>query len=57
MLGEDENYFAQEAKVFECFAEQVQKAIDSIGYTDIYVDATHLNPKGREKIFGSFRFV
>ena len=50
MLGEDENYFAQEAKVFECFAEQVQKAIDSIEYTDIYVDATHLNPKGREKI-------
>ena len=50
MLGEDENYFAQEAKVFECFTEQIQKAIDSIEYTDIYVDATHLNPKGREKI-------
>lgn len=50
MLKEGQDYFAQETKVFECFTEQVQKAIDSTEYTDIYVDATHLNPKGREKI-------
>lgn len=50
MLGEDDAYFAHEDAVFDEFIKQIQKAIDDQEHTSIFIDATHLNEKNRNKV-------
>ena len=51
MVGEDEEYFAKEDEVFNAFCSKIQEALeDAEGHGNIYVDATHLNEKARNKV-------
>lgn len=49
LVSEQEEYFSKEDKVFNLFIKQIQEAIDDVSW-DIYVDATHLNEKARNKV-------
>lgn len=50
MVGEDEEYFARENEVFEAWIVEIQKAIEDKSVKNIYIDATHLNEKSRDKV-------
>lgn len=51
MLKPGEYYFKNESKVFKEFVDEIQKAIDKKwGPSDIYIDATHLNARSRNKV-------
>lgn len=51
MIGENEEYFAKENEVFNAFCSKIQEALeDAKGHGNIYVDATHLNEKARNKV-------
>ena len=48
IVGENEDYFSHETEVFQTF---IQKIKDSLGlYSNVYVDATHLNWSSRRKL-------
>ena len=49
LLSNEDEYFAHESEVFYKFIEAIQTTIDE-DYWDIYVDATHLNEKARNKV-------
>lgn len=49
LLGENEDYFAHEDEVFDTWIVQIKKAIRE-GNENIYVDATHLTEKARNKV-------
>lgn len=49
MLKEEDEYFLKEKEVFNTFVNKIQNAIDN-GIWDIFIDATHLNEKSREKV-------
>lgn len=50
LLKDDEDYFAHEDEVFEKFCKEIQYGIDSPSYNYIFVDATHLNERSRNKV-------
>lgn len=49
MLKDTDTYFACEYDVFTVFINKIRNCIDT-GYENIYVDATHLNEKSRNKV-------
>ena len=50
LLTEEDEYFAKETEVFNTWINQINEAIhNEEGVADIYVDATHLNKKSRNK--------
>ena len=49
MVREDEPYFERENEVFNAWISQICEALNNPLVEDIYVDATHLNDKSREK--------
>ncbi len=49
MVSEDEPYFERETEVFNAWIGQICDALDNPLIEDIYVDATHLNDRSREK--------
>ena len=49
LVKENEEYFSRENEVFEQFIENIQACLTSDDW-DIYVDATHLNEKARNKV-------
>ena len=48
---DNDKYFSHEKEVFKEFVSQIQEAMDNTYSEDIYVDATHINKKSREKLF------
>lgn len=50
MLGDDDAYFAHEDEVFNEFIKKIQEAINDQEHTSIFIDATHLNEKNRNKV-------
>lgn len=51
IIKNDDEYFAKEDEVFNAFASRIQEALENVDGPDtIYIDATHLNEKGRNKI-------
>ena len=50
MVREDEEYFAHEDEVFESWILSIQEAIASSDIENVYIDATHLNDKSRNKV-------
>lgn len=50
MIGEDEDYFAREDEVFETWIFSIQAAIANSEIENVYIDATHLNEKSRDKV-------
>lgn len=49
MVREDEPYFEREDEVFNAWIAQICNALSNPLIEDIYVDATHLNDKSRNK--------
>jgi predicted kinase len=49
MVREDEPYFERETEVFNAWIAQICDALCNPLVEDIYVDATHLNDRSREK--------
>ena len=51
IIGEDEEYFAREDEVFSAFCSKIQEALeDTEGPANIFIDATHLSEKARNKV-------
>ena len=50
MISEDEDYFAHENEVFEAWILSIQAAIANSEIENVYIDATHLNEKSRDKV-------
>ena len=50
MVREDEPYFSRETEVFNRFIETIQEFINDEYTENIYVDATHVNKAGRNKV-------
>jgi predicted kinase len=48
-LSEEDEYFSKEDEVFATFISAIQEQINNPIATDIYVDASHLNTKARNK--------
>ena len=49
MVAEDEPYFERETEVFNEWIRQICEALSNPMIEDIYVDATHLNDRSRNK--------
>lgn len=49
MVREDEPYFERENEVFNAWISQICEALTNPLVENIYVDATHLNDRSREK--------
>lgn len=49
MVREDEPYFERENEVFNAWIAQICEALSNPMIKDIYIDATHLNDRSREK--------
>lgn len=50
MVKEDEYYFAREDEVYMEFTRQIMKAISCEWVEEVYIDATNLTKKSREKL-------
>lgn len=50
LRGPKDDYFAVEDKVYDEFIRRIRLAMHYDIYPDIYVDATHLNEKSRNKL-------
>lgn len=50
MVPDSLPYFSKEKEVFKEFVRQAQDAIDANTYNRIFLDATHLNEKSRNKV-------
>ena len=51
LLKDGEDYFAKEKEVFKTFIASIQQAMsDAFDYNEIYIDATHLNERSRQKV-------
>ena len=51
LLKDGEDYFAKEKEVFKTFITSIQQAMsDAFDYNEIYIDATHLNERSRQKV-------
>jgi predicted kinase len=49
MVREDEKYFSKENEVFNEWIRQINEALTNTEVEDVYVDATHLNDRSRDK--------
>lgn len=49
MIADDDEYFAREDEVFNAWIQQICAALNDPKVYDVYVDATHLNDKSRNK--------
>lgn len=50
MLKDNEDYFAHEDEVWCAWIKQIKDGLENPEVENIYVDATHLNNKAREKV-------
>lgn len=48
LVNENEDYFSHETEVFNIFIQKIKDALKT--YTNVYVDATHLNWASRRKL-------
>lgn len=51
LLKDGEDYFSHEDEVWALLIEKITTAITNPEVNDIYIDATHLTEKAREKLF------
>ena len=50
IVKEDEEYFSHENEVFNTWIKQINEALENPEVEDVYIDATHLNDKSRNKV-------
>lgn len=51
LLTDTDSYFDKEEQVFEIFIHRIQELINNTFTENIYVDATHLTEKARNRVF------
>lgn len=49
IVGEDEEYFSHEDEVFDTFINYINQTLENEDIHTIYIDATHLNKRSRNK--------
>ena len=49
IVREDEEYFSHEEEVFDTFIDYINQTLKNPNVNNIYIDATHLNKKSRNK--------
>ena len=49
IVGEDEDYFSHEDEVFDTFINYINQTLEREDIHSIYIDATHLNKRSRNK--------
>ena len=49
IVGEDEEYFSHEDEVFDTFINYINQTLERENIHTIYIDATHLNKRSRNK--------
>lgn len=57
IITEDDEYFSKEDEVFEKFINSINTAIFAEHIENIYVDATHLSEKARNKVLDKLSFT
>ena len=50
IVKEDEEYFSHENEVFNTWIKQINEALENPEVENVYIDATHLNDKSRNKV-------
>ena len=50
IVKENEEYFSHEDEVFNTWIKQINEALENPEVEDVYIDATHLNDKSRNKV-------
>ena len=50
LLDENDGYFDKETEVFDEFIREINEALKNDTIENVYVDATHLNEKSRNKV-------
>ena len=50
IVKENEEYFSHEDEVFNTWIKQINEVLENPEVEDIYIDATHLNDKSRNKV-------
>lgn len=50
IVKENEEYFSHEDEVFNTWIKQINKVLENPEVEDVYIDATHLNDKSRNKV-------
>lgn len=50
LLKDGEDYFAKEKEAFKLFISKIKKAMSNKNYKEVYIDATHLNERSRQKV-------
>ena len=50
LLEENDDYFAKENLVYDCFIEDIKTWLKDDEVIDVYADATHLSVKGRAEL-------
>lgn len=55
MISDKDDYFSKETEVFEEFISQIMKSVKTYDVT--IIDATHLNKRGRAKVFNRMRHL
>ncbi len=49
LISEDEEYFSREDEVFDTFISWINQALANPDIENIFIDATHLNEKSRDR--------
>ncbi len=55
IVGEDEEYFSHEDEVFDTFIAYINQTLENPNIHTIYIDATHLNKRSRNKTLNRVR--
>lgn len=50
LLGDNDNYFSKEKEVFNTWIKNIQNALEDDKIKNIFIDATHLNKRSRDKV-------
>ena len=55
IVREDEEYFSHEDDVFDTFINYINQTLEDPKVENVYIDATHINPRSRRKPLSSAR--
>ena len=55
IITDNEDYFAHEDEVFDTFISYINQTLENDNIDTIYIDATHLNKRARDKVLRRVR--
>ena len=57
LLEDSDEYFSKENLVFNTWIDEIQTALNDKNIENVYIDATNLNKKAREKVLGKLNLM